>query len=110
MTNSEFSKTYQVRLINETTSLDTTIQVCSHELIMDVAEQRGIELPSSCRAGACISCTGKLMKGDVEHLHCFLKRTEEEAGFVLPCMAYPLSDCTILTHQEDALLDLSERI
>lgn len=110
MTHPDAVNTYQVKLVNETRSADTIIQVFSHEMIMDAAERQGVELPLSCRAGACISCTGKLVDGSVEHLHCFLKRKEEEAGFILPCMAYPLSDCTILTHQEDALLDLSERI
>lgn len=110
MTQQDVANTHQVKLVDETRSTNTTLQVFSHEVIMDAAERQGVELPLSCRAGACISCTGKLIDGSVEHLHCFLKRKEEEAGFILPCMAYPLSDCTILTHQEDALLDLSERI
>ncbi len=102
--------TYKVTLSNEAKSLNATIQVRSNEMIMDAAEREGLNLPVSCRAGACITCTGKLVEGVIEHLYCFLKRSEEEAGFVLPCMAYPLSDCIIRTHQEDELLDLSDRI
>lgn len=101
--------TYQVTLINEAKSLHATIQVRSGEMIVDAAEQQGIKLPVSCRAGACTSCTGHLLDGAVEHQHCFLNRQEEEAGFVLTCTAYPLSNCTIRTHQEDKLLDLEPK-
>lgn len=101
---------YRIKLVNPDKSLNKTLQVRGDEVIIDIVEQHGIDLPVSCRAGACVSCTAKLIEGEIEHLHSFLKRREEEAGFILPCMAYPLSDCTILTHQEDQLLDLSERI
>ena len=67
---------------------------------------RGVKLPTSCNAGACVTCTAKLVEGKVEHEHVFLKANELNAGFILPCDAHPRSDCTILTHQEDALLDL----
>ena len=100
------SHAYQVNLVNEETSLDATLQVAPDEVIMDMAEQAGIELPVSCRAGACTSCVGKLVDGTVEHQHSFLKREEEEAGFILTCTAQPLSNCTILTHQKEALCEL----
>lgn len=98
-------KLYQVTLINQEKNLSKTIVVSNQEYILDVAEHQGIDLPASCRAGACTSCTGKLVKGLVTHDHIFLTQEEEQAGFVLTCNAHPLSDCTIITHQEDALFD-----
>lgn len=101
---------YSVTLRNQTTNACETIQVRHDERIIDVAEQQGISLPYSCRAGACISCTAKLQTGRVEHDYSFLTEKEEEEGFILTCTASPRSDCTIITHQEDALLELADRI
>jgi len=100
------NKTYKVTLINEEKGLNKTIEVKGDEYIQEAAERQGIELPISCRAGACVSCTGKLLKGQVDQDHIFLKPKELDAGFLLLCKSYPMSDCVILTHQEDALLDV----
>ncbi len=97
---------YRVKLVNKAQGTSRTIRVKSDEYISDAAEFQGVPLPVSCRAGACITCTGRMVEGSVDQDHTFLKPHECDAGFVLTCRAYPLSDCVILTHQEDALLDL----
>lgn len=60
--------------------------------------------PTLC-SGACGTCAGRVLSGEVEQVgQHLLNPGHISAGFALMCSSYPRSDCEITTHQEEALL------
>ncbi|HEY9616832.1 MAG TPA: 2Fe-2S iron-sulfur cluster-binding protein [Microcoleaceae cyanobacterium] len=95
---------YQVRLLNPELGLDRTIAVPEGDYILDMAELQGIRLPSGCKQGDCSACVAKIVEGTIDQSEQkFLQPEEIAAGYTITCVATPLSDCTLLTHQEKVL-------
>lgn len=68
-----------------------TIDCTEDDLILEVAEQAGLNPDSSCRAGSCGTCKRKLLEGTVNYGGDPQALTAEEkaAGYILACIAHP---------------------
>src|SRR5713226_8497417 len=86
---------------------EAQIEVPEDEFILVAAYREGLDLPSMCLQGWCITCAGRV-EGPGEwdqsaSLRYFPK--DREAGFILLCTARARSDLVIRTHQRIAMRD-----
>jgi glycine betaine catabolism B len=68
------------------------------ESILEVAEQNGVKIRSSCRSGACGTCKKKKIAGEVKMTDFdeeALEPSEQSAGYILTCVAFPIGEVTI---------------
>ncbi len=99
------ASSYQVRLFNQAEGIDQTVEVPDQSYILETAEAQGMELPYSCRQGVCSTCTVKTIEGEVEQSEgSYLSDEQIAQGYVLICIAHPLSDCVFETHKEEEVI------
>lgn len=99
------TKTYTVE-INHQGKLHT-LQVPENETILSVAESAGLELPNSCNAGVCTTCAGQITEGSVDQADGMGVSPElQKQGYVLLCVAKPLSHLKIVTEKEEVVYQL----
>lgn len=95
---------FDITIVNKEHKIDKRIKCADDQYILEATEDQELNLPYSCRAGACSSCTGKLIKGEVDQSEqAFLDDQQIEDGFVLTCVAYPRAHCLIESHAEEDL-------
>lgn len=65
--------------------------------LLQAAQIAGLDMASSCRNGTCRTCLCRLTSGRVAYRIEWpgLSAEEKQAGYILPCVAYPLSDVVI---------------
>ena len=84
-------------------------QVEAGETVLDAALRQGFAFPYGCRNGACGSCKGKLLDGEVKYgaqLPPGLSDDDLARGFALFCSAVPAADLVIEVREIGAAKDI----
>ncbi len=73
-----------------------SLEVDADRPLLDTLEEHGVDLPYGCRYGGCITCAAKLTAGKVDQSEQVALNNRQIAnGYVVLCVARPLSDCTL---------------
>jgi ferredoxin len=73
-----------------------TIVCRESETIYEACARAGIQLPVACEYGGCITCAARLLSGKVRQPGATaLNRRQSRDGYILTCVAYPVSDCVL---------------
>jgi len=73
-----------------------TFTVDADRPLLDSLEDHGVDLPYGCRYGGCITCAAKLTAGRVDQSEqVALNNRQINNGYVVLCVARPMSDCTL---------------
>jgi len=99
---------YQVTL--KTSGKQFTVN--QDETVLEAALRQNINLPYGCKNGACGSCKGKVLEGQVthgQHSESAMSRADETGGATLFCCAHPLSDLLIEAREVQGAGDIAIR-
>jgi ferredoxin-NADP reductase len=72
-----------------------TVPVRADQCLLEAAEAAGASIPSSCRAGICMTCRTRLVDGNVSCDSGSLDEEDAASGFILPCVSWAKGDCTL---------------
>ncbi len=72
-----------------------TVAIEPGQTLLEAAEAGGADIPSSCRAGVCMTCRTRLLAGEVECESDSLEDDDRAAGYILPCISSANGDCVL---------------
>jgi ring-1,2-phenylacetyl-CoA epoxidase subunit PaaE len=71
----------------------TTSEMVRNRSILDSAQDKRSDLPFACKGGVCGTCRAHVTSGEVDMVRNYaLEKSEVDAGFILTCQTYPVSD------------------
>ena len=71
----------------------TTLALPKDEPVLDSAQRVRSDLPFACKGGVCGTCRALVTEGEVDMRRNYaLEQAEIDAGFVLTCQSYPITD------------------
>lgn len=99
--------THTIQIRDRATDKTYTLQVPEDRYILQSAETQGVELPFSCRNGACTTCAVRVLEGEIYQPEAMgLSLELRDSGYALLCVSYPRSDLEVETQDEDEVYEL----
>ena len=84
---------FTIRLANRG---DVAFDVDHRKPLLQSLREQGVDLPYGCKYGGCITCAAKLISGKVnQKMQLALNNRQINNGYVILCVARPMSDCTL---------------
>ncbi len=96
------TKTYQVKVHDRRNNTYCVIQAPEDRYILQTSENQGLNLPFSCRNGACTACAVRVLSGEIYQPEAMgLSPELQKKGYALLCVSYAKSDLEVETQDED---------
>ena len=101
------SPTYTIKVHDRAKGITYTLNVPDDRYILQSAEKQGVELPFSCRSGACTTCAVRVKAGEIYQPEAVgLSPHLQKKGYALLCVSYARSDLEVETQDEDEVYEL----
>jgi ferredoxin len=85
-----------MRTVTISNCASASYQVDHRKPLLDSLRDQGVDLPYGCKYGGCITCAAKLVAGEVHQgAQVALNNRQINDGYVILCVARPLSDITL---------------
>jgi len=98
---------YKIRIRDRSSGKVYALRVPEDRYILQSAEKQGVELPFSCRNGACTTCAVRVLSGEIHQPEAMgLSPQLRQQGYALLCVSYPRSELEVETQDEDEVYEL----
>jgi ferredoxin len=100
-------QTHTIKVHDRQKGVSYNLEVPEDRYILHTAENRGKELPFSCRNGACTTCAVRVISGEIYQPEAIgLSPELRRQGYALLCVSYARSDLEVETQDEDEVYEL----
>jgi ferredoxin len=101
------SCSHTIKIYHRQDNARYSVEVPDDRYILQSAENQGVELPFSCRNGACTTCAVRIVSGELHQPEAMgLSLELQRQGYALLCVSYPRSDLEVETQDEDEVYEL----
>ncbi len=98
---------YRINIHHRQTDTRHSLDVPDDRYILQYAESQGLDLPFSCRNGACTTCAVRILSGEIYQPEAMgLSPEVQKKGYALLCVSYARSDLDVETQDEDEVYEL----